>query len=196
MGLMEGRKRSGGGGKMRAFCASAVSLIGLILIAAPLPALAIELSAPQEALYTSVSIYPPSANSMTVCYGFVCRRREILDFTPADRKALTQILAAGKTSAAAERAAVQKAVIWFDRHMGPLIGTDKRVAKADFRYFDDKHKYVCWYTTRNTTSLLLVLLQWGLFKHHNVGDSHYHGNTRVLQRQYNAEVLLARATRS
>ena len=123
MGLMEGRERSGGGGKIRAFCASAVSLIGLILVAAPLPALAIELSAPQEALYSTVSIYPPSANSMTVCYGFVCRRREILDFTPADRNALTQILAAGRASAAAERAAVQKAVIWFDRRMGPLIGT-------------------------------------------------------------------------
>ncbi|MEA2882949.1 MAG: hypothetical protein QOH32_2205, partial [Bradyrhizobium sp.] len=84
------------------------------------PAAAIELSPPVAALYSSVSIYPPSASSMTVCYGFVCRRREALDFTPADRKALTQILVAGKASAAAERAAVQKAVIWFDRRMGPL----------------------------------------------------------------------------
>ena len=149
MGLMEGRKRSGGGGKMRAFCASAVSLIGLILIAAPLPALAIELSAPQEALYTTVSIFPPSANSMTVCYGFVCRRRETLDFTPGDRNVLAQILAAGRASAAAERAAVQKAVIWFDRRMGPVIGTNKRVAKADFRYFDRSSgnplsRRACW----------------------------------------------------
>src|SRR5207247_10818109 len=67
-----------------------------------------------------LSIFPPSANSMTVCYGFVCRRRETLDFTPGDRNALTQILAAGRASAAVERAAVQKAVIWFDRRMGPV----------------------------------------------------------------------------
>src|SRR3954467_6836763 len=93
------------------------------------PASAVELSPEVAALYSTVSIYPPSASSMTVCYGFVCRRREILDFTAADRKALTQILAGGKSSAAAERAAVQKAVIWFDRRMGPLIGTDRRVAK-------------------------------------------------------------------
>jgi hypothetical protein len=139
MGLMEGRERSGGGGQFPPFCASAIGFIGLTLIAAPLPAFALELSAPQEALYTTVSIFPPSANSMTVCYGFVCRRRETLDFTPGDRNALMQILAAGRASAAAERAAVQKAVIWFDRRMGPVIGTDKRVAKADFRYFDDKH---------------------------------------------------------
>jgi hypothetical protein len=195
MGLMEGRRRSGGRGKIRAFFASAGSLIGLMLIAAPRPALAIELSAPQEALYTTVSIFPPSANSMTVCYGFVCRRREILDFTPADRNALTQILAAGRASAAAERAAVQKAVIWFDRRMGPLIGTDQRVAKADFRYFDAKHNYDCWDTTRNTTSLLLVLQQWGLLKHHVVGDPHYRGNPLVFQTPHNTAVLVERATK-
>jgi len=159
------------------------------------PACAIELSPEVAALYSTVSIYPPSASSMTVCYGFVCRRREILDFTAGDRKALVQILAGGKSSAAAERAAVQKAVMWFDRRMGPVIGTNKRVAKADFRYFDDKHNYDCWDTTRNTTSLLLVLQEWGLFKYHSVGDPHYRGNTLVLQTPHNTAVLVDRATR-
>jgi hypothetical protein len=159
------------------------------------PAIAAQLSDPVAQLYTSVSIYPPSAKSMTVCYGFVCRRREILDFTTGDRNALTQILASGRSSAAAERAAVQKAVVWFDRRMGPVIGTDKRVAKADFRYFDDKHNYDCWDTTRNTTSLLLVLQEWGLLKHHVVGDPHYRGNALVLQTPHNTAVLLERSTR-
>src|SRR3954454_13333856 len=69
------------------------------------PAVA-EMSSGIAQLYTSVSIYPPSATSMTVCYGFVCRRREMLDFTAADRKALTQIMTAGRATAVAERAAV------------------------------------------------------------------------------------------
>ena len=56
---------------------------------------AVEMSSAIAALYSSVSIYPPSATSMTVCYGFVCRRREILDFGAGDRSALTQIMAAG-----------------------------------------------------------------------------------------------------
>ncbi|MBA4036083.1 MAG: hypothetical protein C0480_15960 [Bradyrhizobium sp.] len=159
------------------------------------PAKAIEMSSAVAQLYTSVSIYPPSANSMTVCYGFVCRRREILDFTAADRKALTQIMAAGRASAAAERAAVQKVVVWFDRRMGPILGTTRRVAKADFRYFDDKHNYDCWDTTRNTTSLLLVLREWGLLKHHAIGDPHYRGNTLVLQTPHNTAVLVERATK-
>jgi hypothetical protein len=169
--------------------------IGWLLIAVASPAYSLELSAPQAALYSTVSIFPPSAKSMTVCYGFVCRRREILDFTAGDRNSLARILAAGRASAAAERAAVQKAVVWFDRRMGPVIGTDRRVAKADFRALDDKHNYDCWDTTRNTTSLLLVLQQWGLLKYHVVGDPHYRGNVLVLQTPHNTAVLVERATR-
>jgi hypothetical protein len=156
---------------------------------------AVEMSPAVVDLYSSVSIFPPSAKSMTVCYGFVCRRRETLDFTAGDRSALTQMMAAGHASAAAERAAAQKAVIWFDRRMGPVIGTNKRVAKADFRYFDDKHNYDCWDTTRNTTSLLLVLQEWHLLKYHVVGDPHYRGNTLVLQTPHNTAVLVERATK-
>jgi hypothetical protein len=165
-----------------------------VLSGAPL-AEAAELSREVAALYSTVSIYPPSEKSMTVCYGFVCRRREILSFTPGDRSALTQILNAGHASAAAERAAAQKAVVWLDRRMGPIIGTNKRVAKADFRYFDDKHNYDCWDTTRNTTSLLLVLQEWRLLKFHTVGDPHYRGNTLVLQTPHNTAVLVERATK-
>jgi hypothetical protein len=181
------------GSKMRAGIAAAFGVFLASLAGIP-QAKAVELSAAIAYLYSSVSIYPPSAKSMTVCYGFVCRRREILDFTPADRGAITQIMAAGRASAAAERAAVQKVVVWFDRRMGPILGTDKRVAKADFRYFDDKHNYDCWDTTRNTTSLLLVLQEWGLLKHHAIGDPKYRGNTLVLQTPHNTAVLVERAT--
>jgi hypothetical protein len=181
--------------KQRGVIAACVVAIGAVLSFAS-SARAVELSQPISELYTSVSIYPPSASSMTICYGFVCRRRHVLDFSPGDKAALTKILAAGRASAAAERAAVQKAVVWFDRRVGPVIGTDKRIANADFRYFDDKHNFDCWDTTRNVTSLLLVLQDWGLLKHHVVGDPHYRGNALVLQTPHNTAVLLDRATRT
>src|SRR5215831_10548198 len=165
------RARSGSIGASLGRCALAVA--ACILFAIAKGAVAAELTAAQSELYTTVSIFPPSATSMTVCYGFVCRRRELLNFTPADRSALSKILGAGRSSAAAERAAVQKAVIWFDRRMGPIIGTEKRVANADVRALDDSHNFDCWDTTRNTTSLLLVLQEWGLLKYHFVGDPHY-----------------------
>jgi hypothetical protein len=174
-----------------------LAVVALAASALTAPSLAepIEMSRAVADLYTSVSIYPPSAASMTVCYGFVCRRRHILDFAAGDRAALTAIMNAGRANVAAERAAVQKAVVWFDRKMGPILGTDRRVAKADFRYRDDAHNYDCWDTTRNTTSLLLVLQQWGLFKFHSVGDPKYRGNALVLQTPHNTAVLLERATK-
>ncbi|UZE48632.1 hypothetical protein ONR75_28305 [Rhodopseudomonas sp. P2A-2r] len=171
--------------------AQALAVIALLGVPA---AHAIELTPGISELYTSVSIYPPTTSSMTICYGFVCKRRYELGFTSGDRAALTKIMAAGRANAAAERAAVQKAVVWFDRRVGPVIGTDKRIANADFRYFDDKHNFDCWDTTRNVTSLLLVMQEWGLFKHHTVGEPKYRGNALVLQTPHNTPVLVERAT--
>lgn len=165
-----------------------VALLGAI--AGVLPAHAIQLSPPQADLYTSVSINPPNASEMTVCYGFVCRRRALLDFTAADKKQLAQILAAGKASAAAERAAIQKAVIWFDHRVGTMIGTSKRVARADIRTGADAANFDCWDSTRNTSSFLLVLQEWGLLKHHTVGNPRYRGNLLTMQLPHNTAVIV------
>src|SRR5438045_7062521 len=83
-------------------------LLACLATAIPLTASAqgVAMSPAVAALYSTVSIYPPSAASMTVCYGFVCRRRETLQFTAGDRAALAQLLNGGHASAAAERAAV------------------------------------------------------------------------------------------
>lgn len=171
-------------------------IAGAVLAAAPMQAAnALDMSRDVADLYTSVSIHPPSASSMTVCYGFVCRRRTILDFNAADRKVLTQIMA-GTKSAEAERAAFQKAVIWFDKRMAPELGTNRRVAYADFRHRDDEHNYDCWDTTRNVTSMMLVLREWGLLKHHTVGNPRYRGNPLRFQTPHNTAVLVDRTTQT
>ena len=187
-------REAAGSRGLRWACSAALATLATAFIG---PSLAgpLEMSRAVADLYSSVSIYPPSATSMTVCYGFVCRRRHILDFTAGDRAALTAIMNAGRANAAAERAAVQKAVIWFDRRMGPILGTNKRVAKADFRFRDDAHNFDCWDTTRNTTSLLLVLQKWGLLKFHIVGDPKFRGYSLVLQTPHNTAVLVDRATK-
>jgi hypothetical protein len=203
---------------MRGGIVAAAAGIVALALGAP-PARSAELSEALAQLYASVSINPPTAERMTICYGFVCRRRYIFDFTAADYKKLSEFLAAGGASAArsaavrsspgrsspgrsaaggssaeAERKAVQQAVAWFDRRIGPVIGTDSRIAYADFRYFDDKHNFDCYDTTRNTTSLLLVLQEWGLLRHHVVADPRYRGNFFVLQTPHNTAVLTERAT--
>ena len=160
------------------------------------PAGATELSNAIAHMYAGSSMTPPSAEQMTVCYSFVCRRRWQLDFTAADRRKLTELLAAGKSSPAAERKAVQQAVVWFERRVGPVIGTDKRVALADIRTLDAAHNFDCHDTTRNTTSLLLVLQEWNLLRHHTVSDPRYRGNVLIGQLPHNTAVLAERATGS
>jgi hypothetical protein len=168
-------------------------VVGFALVAQP--ASAMQLTPQQSELYTSVSINPPSASEMTVCYGFVCRRRAILDFTAADQKALAQIMAAGKANAVAERAAIQKAVVWFDKRMGPEIGTTTRVARADIRNRADANNYDCWDSTRNVSSFMLVLQEWGLFKHHTVGNPRYRGNLFTMQLPHNTAVIVEKESR-
>ena len=172
---------------------SAITVAALLACVARLAG-ANELSYPVAQMYAGSSLSPPTADQMTVCYGFGCARRWRLDFTAADRKKLTDLLAAGRSSAAAERKAVQQAVVWFDRRIGPVIGTNKRVAKADVRALDDAHNFDCWDTTRNTTSLLLVLDQWNLFRYHVLGDPRYRGNILRGQGPHNTAVLTERAT--
>jgi hypothetical protein len=159
------------------------------------PAFAMQLTPQQSELYTSVSTSPPTASGMTVCYGFVCRRRVSLDFSAADQKALTQIMASGKANAIAERAAIQKAVLWFDRRMGPVIGTTTRVARADIRNRADANNYDCWDSTRNVSSLLLVMQEWGLLKHHTVGNPRYRGNILAMQLPHNTAVIVEKQSR-
>ena len=155
---------------------------------------AMELSPGVSFLYTSVSVFPPSESRMIVCYGFVCRLRYVYDIGVQDRAALTKILAAGQASAAAERAAVQNAVVWWDKRIGPVIGTDKRIARADFRASDSRQNFDCWDTTRNVTSLLVILEDWGLLKYHVVDEPKYRGNAFVLQTPHNTPVLREKAT--
>jgi hypothetical protein len=166
--------------------------LGLALVAITAfsaPVLAIEMTPGISALYESVSIYPPTNNLMTVCYGFVCRRRETFEFTAADKKALEAIMAKGKTSAEAERAAVQNAVIWWDKRLGPILGTTIRLPRADFRHNAAATNYDCWDTTRNITSLLILLQDWGYLRHHTVTNPRYRGNVLVLQTPHNTPVI-------
>jgi hypothetical protein len=150
---------------------------------------AIEMSPAIAQIYSSVEVPPPDAGRITICYGFVCRLRTHLYFTPGDRRTLTDILNKGKGSAEAERKAVQQAVQWLDRRMGPILNTTKRVARADFRHRDDDRNYDCYDTTRNAVSMLLVLREWKLLRHHTVSDPQYRGRWLIGQTPHNTAVL-------
>jgi hypothetical protein len=165
------------------------ALVASSLAAGVVPACAINLSPAQAQLYSSVEVRPPTARDMVACYGFVCRRRLVIEFTAAERTALMSILAKGRASPAEERKAIQQAFIWFDRRMARDTGTDRRVAHADFRMLDDDHNFDCWDTTRNAQSLLLVLQEWGALRHHVVSEPRYRGNVFFGQTPHNTATI-------
>ena len=117
--------------------------------------------------YGGYSVAPPTPSIVFVCHGFGCKYRAEVDLTANDRAKLTQFLAAGHSSPDAERKAVATAGAWFDRRVGPVAGTENHVARAGAKYMYDVHQFDCIDSSRNTTSLLLVLDQLKLLRYHN-----------------------------
>lgn len=125
--------------------------------------------------YTSVSLPLPSTKMVVVCHGFGCTYRTAIGLSGGDRAKLAELLATGRTSADAERHAVATGTAWFDRRVGPAAGTTHRIARAGALTQHDAGQMDCIDTSRNNTSLLLLLDQLHLFHHHEVGGPEARG---------------------
>ncbi len=143
--------------------------------AVPLGATGATLAGVADATYGGFSVTPPTPNMVFVCHGFGCKYRAEVDLTTADRATLAHFLAAGRSSAAAERKAIAGAGAWFDKRVGPVAGTKNHVARAGARYMFDVRQFDCIDSSRNTTSLLLVLDQLKLLRYHDVDQPEARG---------------------
>ena len=147
-----------------------------------------------EATFAEFSVAPPTTDTVFVCYGFGCKFRVEINLTVADRAKLAQFLAAGRGSAEAERRAVATAGAWFDKRVGPLAGTANHVARAGMKFMHDVHQFDCIDSSRNTTSLLMVLDQLNLLHHHDVDEPEARGYMVDLRPPHATAVLVERAT--
>jgi hypothetical protein len=127
------------------------------------------------ATFAEYSVAPPTPATVFVCHGFGCKFRVEIDLTPGDRAKLAQFLATGRLSAAAERKAVATAGAWFDKRVGPAAGTANHVARAGMKYMYDAHQFDCIDSSRNTTSLLMLLDQLSLLRYHDVDEPEARG---------------------
>ena len=173
-------------------CGSSLSLRGRWLPASqwePAAAAAIEMSPAIAQLYTlggnSAAERQPDDGLLRLRLPAALHPR----LHPGRPAGADRLLNKGKASPEAERKAVQLAVQWLDRRMGPILNTTKRLARADFRHRDDDRNYDCYDTTRNAVSLLLVLREWGLLRHHTISDPEYRGRFLLGQTPHNTAVL-------
>jgi hypothetical protein len=137
-----------------------------LVLCEPLPSPAQDASI--AVAYSQLSLRLPTAASVVICHGFGCALRAEIALGKADHKKLAALLAPGKKSPEAERRAVAAATAWFDRRVGPAAGTTGRVARAGGFTESGPGQMDCIDTSRNTTSLLLILDRLQLLRHHQV----------------------------
>lgn len=172
----------------------ACALAGVVFVAGASVASAATRANVVDAAYGGFSVTPPTPSMVFVCHGFGCKYRAEVDLTANDRARLAQFLAAGRASAAAERKAVAAAGAWFDRRVGPVAGTQNHVARAGAKYMFDVRQFDCIDSSRNTTSLLLVLDQLKLLRYHDVDQPEARGYMIDGRPPHATAVLVEKAT--
>lgn len=153
---------------MRARASIGVAAALAVAMCAVRPAIAGKLDEQLAEQYHQQSIALPTLRRVVVCHGFACKYRTEVALYPADYAALRQLMTRGAASPEAERAASANAVAWFERRFAPEAGTAGAKARAGPFSTGDPSQIDCIESALNTTSLLLVLDQLGLLRHHQV----------------------------
>lgn len=138
-------------GRIAGICAGAVFALGVASGLSPVDA-AVAVSSPKL---------------ISICHGYGCSFRTKLTLGAADGQRLRSIMGAGAASPKAERAALARAVSYFDRRANQATGYKDRprteVGKPERGQMD------CVDEATNTRALLLYLAERGLLKFHKVG---------------------------
>jgi hypothetical protein len=118
--------------------------------------------------FSEVSLPLPSPDQIIFCHGYGCKFRTAVALSAADHTRLAAIMAPGKASAEAERRSAAAAVAWFDRLAGPMAGTSNHLARAGVAHAGESGQLDCIDSSRNTMSVLMVLDDLKLLRHHRV----------------------------
>jgi hypothetical protein len=151
-----------------------VRYFAMILVALLMPwgpAVGHEVDPAVMAMFREWSLAPPSPSGVFICHGFGCDFRTEIGLAASDRAQMSAIMASGAASAEAERIAIGRTEAWFEQRIAPITGTAKRVARAGpliFGVGNRAQQFDCIDTTHNTNSLLLILGQLKLLRHHTI----------------------------
>jgi hypothetical protein len=113
---------------------------------------------------------PITPTVIVVCHGFDCLYRNEVALSAHDLAEIAKLMRPAKASAMAERAAIGKVMAWFDRRIGPEVGTEGHRAHAGAAYSGDRRQFDCIDTTHNTTLVLRELQRLKLLTHYHVAD--------------------------
>ncbi|WP_319531918.1 hypothetical protein [uncultured Cohaesibacter sp.] len=111
---------------------------------------------------------PATKSTIYVCHAFGCKLKYTFRPTSKDIAKLKSILAKGKRSPEAERKAIGNAVVWFEKRVGPLMGSDKDKGGLDMHNSGVPGQMDCIDEASNTTSLIVFAEKHGLLTHYTV----------------------------
>ena len=109
----------------------------------------------------------PVPAKLTACYAYGCRAMAKIPVTEGVSKKFAAIMAGGTRSPEAERAAVSKAVQYFENLSVSAIGA-RDLPKSPIVASGEKGQMDCIDESTNTRHVLLYLQSRGLLKHHKV----------------------------
>ncbi len=118
--------------------------------------------------YSSAAAAATSPKLIKICHGYGCSFRSKLTLGSSDGARFRSIMQAGASSPKAERAAISKAVQYFEERSFQAIGVRDK-PKADFGKSHEKGQMDCVDESTNTRALLVYLDERGLLKFHKVG---------------------------
>lgn len=110
----------------------------------------------------------PTTERLPFCHAYGCALRATVRITDNDRSVLRNLFAPRGQSAEAERAAVNRAVSWFEKRAHPLLGGPPDVRGSDFAHSGQAGQTDCLDEATNTTTLLIFLQKSGLLHYHSV----------------------------
>ncbi len=118
--------------------------------------------------YAARGAVAPRSDRVIICHGYGCVRRNVFQFTAGEIAKLRRILAAGRQSPAAERAAISTAVRWFENRMRTAFDYPRDEARSPIGLAGEVGQMDCIDEATNTTSLLLIARSHDLLVHHRV----------------------------
>lgn len=124
--------------------------------------------APSRELVQDYGHWNESPRRFGVCMGYGCAEMHMTGLSDAEWAAVREIF--GKPEdAAAERAAIARAIGLIERIVGPKTGSDSDAPGAVIVNFRRQGQMDCIDEAFNTTTYLRFLAQDGLLRHHVVG---------------------------
>lgn len=116
------------------------------------------------------AVAAPLPTKLRACYGYGCAKSATFPITAAIAGRFGAIMAAGRSSPEAERAAISKAVQYYEDLSANAIGARDK-ARSPVVASGEKGQMDCIDESTNTHGLLLYLAQRGLLRFHKVRDN-------------------------